>query len=93
MCIRDRDWSAVDSLEWLKAMAWDLRGDYNNELSRAQLAASVHPNQLAFLFPPYPYDTHLPILSSKDWVPTAGSQKPTLSVVPPALQDLSLIHI
>ncbi|MFZ2517026.1 MAG: penicillin acylase family protein [Candidatus Lutibacillus vidarii] len=90
---KPEDWSAVDSLAWLKAMAWDLRGDYNNELSRAQLAASVHPNQLAFLFPPYPYDTHLPILSSKDWVPTAGSQKPTLSVVPPALQDTSLAQV
>ena len=90
---KPEDWSAVDPLAWLKAMAWDLRGDYNNELSRAQLAASVHPNQLAVLFPPYPYDTHLPILSSKDWVPTAGSQKPTLSVVPPALQDSSLAQV
>jgi len=33
-------WSAVDSLAWLKAMAWDLRGNYDDELARARLGTT-----------------------------------------------------
>ena len=29
------EWTAVDSLAWLKAMAWDLKGNYEAELTRA----------------------------------------------------------
>lgn len=64
-----QDWTAVDSLSWLEAMAWDLRGDYDNELTRALLAPTVSASQLALLYPTYPFDTHAPILSSADWVP------------------------
>ena len=31
-------WDPIDSLAWLKAMAWDLRGNFDEELARAQLA-------------------------------------------------------
>ena len=30
------EWTPVDSLAWLKAMAWDLRGDYSDELTTQQ---------------------------------------------------------
>ena len=36
-----RAWTPVDSLAWLKAMAWDLRGNYDNELARARLAGTL----------------------------------------------------
>ncbi|MBE3075562.1 MAG: penicillin acylase family protein, partial [Actinobacteria bacterium] len=38
---RVEPWSPADSLAWLKAMAWDLRGDYDNELTRARLSGSI----------------------------------------------------
>ena len=40
---RVEPWTPVDSLSWLKAMAWDLRGNYDNELARARLAGTTQP--------------------------------------------------
>ena len=45
-------------LAWLKAMAWDLRGDYDGELTRARLAGRITDGQIADLYPPYPIDEH-----------------------------------
>ena len=84
---RVEEWSPVDSLAWLKAMAWDLRGNYDAELMRARLSGNVSANQINELWPAYPYDTNRPILSAQDWTPstsnagassTAGSSVPTL---------------
>jgi penicillin amidase len=63
---RVEPWTPADSLTWLKAMAWDLKGNYNNELTRARLSASVTPARMAQIFPPYPMQTHHPILSPAD---------------------------
>jgi penicillin G amidase len=68
---RVEDWTPVDSLAWLKAMAWDLRSDYNDELMRARLAGSMSIAQINELFPPYPYQNHQAILSARDWSPSA----------------------
>jgi penicillin G amidase len=56
------DWTPLDSVSWLKAMAWDLRGNMDEEIERA--VASVHhtPAEIAQLFPPYPYARHRPIV-------------------------------
>ncbi len=62
-------WDQVDSLTWLKAMAWDLRGNYEDELARARLEGSVTPAQMDDLYPDYPFDTNAPILSSDEWKP------------------------
>ena len=32
---RPEPWTAVDSLAWLKAMAWDLKGNLDEEIERA----------------------------------------------------------
>jgi penicillin amidase len=72
---RVEQWTPVDSLSWLKAMAWDLRGNYDNELARARLAGTTSEQRLAELFPPYPYDTHQPILSARDWKPGEATAK------------------
>ncbi|MGN9908561.1 penicillin acylase family protein [Phytohabitans sp. LJ34] len=56
-------WSPVDSLAWLKAMAWDLRGNMSDEIERAILAGSgLAREQVGELFPPYPEDRHRPIV-------------------------------
>ena len=38
-------WTPADSLAWLKAMAWDLRGDYQSELTRARLSGGSRPRR------------------------------------------------
>src|SRR5450631_4002184 len=70
---RVEPWSPADSLAWLKAMAWDLRGDYDGELARAQLSAGISPARLAEIYPAYPIDSHKPILSSLDWGSAAAT--------------------
>lgn len=69
-------WDEVDSLVWLKAMAWDLRGNYSDELLRARLAGDLSVGQIDALYPDYPYDMNAPILSAGEWSPpqtSAGS--------------------
>ncbi|MER7073514.1 penicillin acylase family protein [Terrabacter sp. NPDC000476] len=71
---RVEPWSPVDSLAWLKAMAWDLRGDYNDELARARLSRSNRSvKQIGLLYPQYPADRNAPILSDRDWQPADES--------------------
>lgn len=56
-------WDPIDSLAWLKAMAWDLRANYDDELARARAYLSVRDvEQVDELFPRYPQDEHLPII-------------------------------
>lgn len=66
-------WDEVDSLVWLKAMAWDLRGNYTDELLRARLAGDLSAGQLDSLYPDYPYDLNAPILSANEWSPPQTS--------------------
>jgi penicillin amidase len=56
------EWTAVDSLAWLKAMAWDLRGNMQDEIDRVLSADLVGSKRATALFPPYPYDAHAPIV-------------------------------
>ncbi|NUO34059.1 MAG: penicillin acylase family protein, partial [Dermatophilaceae bacterium] len=73
---RVEPWTPVDSLAWLKAMAWDLRGDYNDELARARLSRTTRSlKQINLLYPPYPVDRNLPILSAQDWQPAAEADQ------------------
>ncbi len=57
-------WSAVDSLAWLKAMAWDLAGNMHDEIARASLLADgLTRRQVEELYPAYPEQQHEPIVS------------------------------
>jgi penicillin amidase len=76
---RVEPWVPADSLAWLKAMAWDLRGDHESQLTRARLAASIPPARLAQVFPPYPTPSRHPILSAQDWQPDAGRASVAIS--------------
>src|SRR5215510_2116704 len=49
-------WTPINSLTWGKAMAWDLRGNLDEEIQRAVLLKTLSPQQVAELFPPYPKD-------------------------------------
>ncbi|EWT01536.1 penicillin amidase [Intrasporangium oryzae NRRL B-24470] len=82
---RVEPWTPVDSLAWLKAMAWDLRGDYNDELARARLSRrTTSIKQIKLLYPPYPYERNLPILSADDWKPSASADSSQAASAVPA---------
>ncbi|MDE3720818.1 penicillin acylase family protein [Nocardiopsis sp. N85] len=60
-------WDPVDSLAWLKAMAWDLGGNMREETERARLlAAGLTEERIAELYPEYPYEEHLPITDTDE---------------------------
>lgn len=48
-------WTAVDSIAWLKAMAWDLRSNLEDEVDRALLATALPPEEVARLHPAFPF--------------------------------------
>ncbi len=57
------EWEPVDSLAWLKAMAWDLRGNMEAEVDRVLLSLDHTAEQAAELWPGYPFADHPPIVS------------------------------
>jgi penicillin G amidase len=66
------EWTPVDSLAWLKAMAWDLKGNYDAELTRARLAGRMRTDQIQQLYPPLDLEARPPILSPEEWDPESG---------------------
>jgi penicillin G amidase len=70
-------WTPADSLSWLKVMAWQLRGNDDQERLRALLATRFSPARVAELFPPYDDRAAPPIVSGGKvvhgrFVPTDG---------------------
>ena len=49
-----KPWTPVNTLTWAKAMAWDLRGNMDEEIRRAILLKLMPAGQVNELFPPYP---------------------------------------
>ncbi|QGQ20180.1 penicillin acylase family protein [Cellulomonas sp. JZ18] len=74
---RPEPWHPVDSLTWLKAMAWDLRSNYDAELARALTYASVGDvARVEQLFPPYPQDRNAPVLDATAVAPRSAVPVP-----------------
>lgn len=57
-------WTPADSVAWLKAMAWDLRGNMQEEIDRSLMTSRLGPQQIADLYPDYPYDRNKAIVQS-----------------------------
>lgn len=55
-------WTPADSVAWLKAMAWDLRSNLEDEIDRSMLATTLTPEEMGELHPGYPYAQHPTIL-------------------------------
>jgi penicillin G amidase len=64
-------WTPVNTLTWAKAMAWDLRGNMDEEIERAILLKTLTPGQVTQLFPPYPSDH--PVIIPELGQPAASS--------------------
>ncbi|MCR2783018.1 MULTISPECIES: penicillin acylase family protein [unclassified Microbacterium] len=66
------EWTAVDSIAWLKAMAWDLRSNVETETDRALMAQDYTTAQIDQLFPGYPFDRNpviVPVITAEDDLP------------------------
>ncbi|MEO6471387.1 MAG: penicillin acylase family protein, partial [Aeromicrobium sp.] len=51
---RPAPWSPVDSLAWIKAMAWDLNSNMSDEIGRTLDTKRLTPSQVEELHPPQP---------------------------------------
>ncbi|WP_328888598.1 penicillin acylase family protein [Streptomyces sp. NBC_00316] len=71
------EWTPVDSVAWLKAMAWDLRGNMQDEIDRSLMTSRLSKKQIADLYPAYPYDKHRPIVGQGAISPVTGVFDPT----------------
>ena len=70
------EWTPVDSVAWLKAMAWDLRGNMQDEIDRSLMTSRLDADQIEDLYPAYPYDKHKPIVSEGGISPATGTFDP-----------------
>jgi penicillin amidase len=71
-------WTPVDSLAWLKAMAWDQSGNMDEEIARTRLSLGRTPEQVDELYPRYPYDRHAPIVPTPDGEQRGTTARPAL---------------
>ncbi|WP_351233648.1 penicillin acylase family protein [Streptomyces sp. NPDC002133] len=55
-------WTPVDSVAWLKAMAWDLRGNMQDEIDRSLMNSRLSAQQIKELYPAYPYESNQPVV-------------------------------
>ncbi|MFC8836830.1 penicillin acylase family protein [Streptomyces griseoincarnatus] len=67
------EWTPVDSVAWLKAMAWDLRGNMQDEIDRALLTSRLGPKQIADLYPSYPYARNKPVVQEGGYDEGSGT--------------------
>lgn len=69
-------WTPVDSVAWLKAMAWDLRGNMQDEIDRSLLTSRLSAKQIEELYPAYPYEKNKPIVRQGAISPVTGTFDP-----------------
>lgn len=55
-------WTPVDSVAWLKAMAWDLRGNMQDEIDRSLMTSRLSQDRIAQLYPKYPFNRNKPVV-------------------------------
>jgi penicillin amidase len=85
---RPEPWTPVDSLAWLKAMAWDLRSNMDEELGRAIAATKVGQARADQLYPGYPYDRN-PVITGAGKGGAAPVTTPRARTPSPALTRVS----
>jgi penicillin amidase len=59
--LQPEPWTPEDTLAWGIMMAWDLGGNWTNELLRMRLALSLPVARINQLLPPYPGEKPLPV--------------------------------
>jgi penicillin amidase len=90
-------WEPADSVAWLKAMAWDLRGNVEDETERALLAAELAGGDadaagdttamLEKLYPDYPFDENPVIVPKISTVPALATGVDPAAYTSPETDD------
>ncbi|GAA2951407.1 penicillin acylase family protein [Kitasatospora cinereorecta] len=70
------EWTPVDSVAWLKAMAWDLRGNMQDEIDRSLMTSRLGKKQIEDLYPAYRFDKNDPIVGQGAVSPVTGAFEP-----------------
>ncbi|WP_328748104.1 penicillin acylase family protein [Streptomyces sp. NBC_00285] len=70
---KPEQWTPVDSVSWLKAMAWDLRSNMQDEIDRALMTSRLGPKQIADLYPDYPYSRNQAIVQEGQYSELTGT--------------------
>ncbi|MFI6440976.1 penicillin acylase family protein [Streptomyces sp. NPDC050759] len=70
---KPEQWTPVDSVAWLKAMAWDLRGNMQDEIDRALMTSRLGPKQISDLYPGYPYSRNQTIVQEGQYSELTGT--------------------
>lgn len=65
-------WEPLDTISWGVVMAWDLGGNWENELARARLNQALGEATTTILLPGYPYDER-PVIAPLDELDSALS--------------------
>ncbi|EST33269.1 hypothetical protein N566_19555 [Streptomycetaceae bacterium MP113-05] len=73
---RPEPWDPVDSVAWLKAMAWDLRANMEDEIDRALMGGRLSREEIEDLYPSYPYDRNRPIVEGGGVDEATGAFEP-----------------
>ncbi|WP_405925177.1 penicillin acylase family protein [Streptomyces sp. NBC_00035] len=64
---KPQEWTPVDSVAWLKAMAWDLSGNMDDEIDRSLMTSRLGPQQIEDLYPEYPYSRNQTIVQEGEY--------------------------
>jgi penicillin G amidase len=87
-------WDPVDSVAWLKAMAWDLRANMEDEIDRALMTTRLSREQIEDLYPSYPYDRNRPVVegggvdpATDEFVPEGGGVSTQTGAAAPGMQQ------
>lgn len=85
-------WTPVNSLTWGKAMAWDLRGNMDEEIARAVLLKTLTVQQVDQLYPPYPSDHPVIVNKIGDGTTSSVSTQPSAALILPDQTLAALQH-
>jgi penicillin amidase len=87
-------WTAIDSILWGKVMAWDLRGNMDNEIARSMLLDDFSPAEVALFYPPYPEDHPVIVGNDADRIVGPGlspSPPETMQTIRQTLRNVGLL--
>lgn len=80
--VQPEPWQPIDSLVWAKMMAWDLGGNWNDEVMRSLLIAQIGAEDADFLMPAYTADGPLILPEGVLVQPAASASAPTAAIQP-----------
>jgi penicillin amidase len=86
-------WTPVDSVAWIEAMAWDLRNNIDNEISRSLLTQTLSVDQIEQLYPSYPYSSHATIVTQGALVGSTYEQDAKASAALPTAAQQKLAQL